>query len=657
MYSLISRWLARFIDSAPERLSEYRLIYFFPLHFNWLFIVVFNAFCFTSPLAVPSAAAQATATTALAQNAARTGNVVMSTSHPNYIGTGFAASFWGSADSITFTVNAPSAGQNDVTVRYFNGRGSTWTMSMYVNNVKIKQLGFLTLPDWSTPGFLTQRVTLNAGNNTVAYRFDTSDTGNIHINSIDVIPVSSPTPTPTPTPTPGPNVIQRENAKTTAQGVTNAWLISNYAALHEIEGYASATSVDRGGLINLYINTIDPSYSINIYRLGWYGGAGGRLVYSSATLVGAVQPPCPIVEPATSLVECNWTSPYTVPVSNSADPTDWASGYYYAKLTGSSGKQSYIMFVVRDDSRNTDLLMQAGVTTYQAYNNWGGTSLYGDPALGTHAYKVSFNRPYANNRGAGFASAWELNTLRFLEREGYDVAYSTNLDTHLSGSQLLNHKAFLSVGHDEYWTKQMYDAVESARDQGVSLAFFGANTAYWQARLEPSSTGQPNRTLVSYKEAAANLDPYFTSNPLEVTTRFRDSPLNRPEASLVGVMYDFSPVDSDIVIANCIPLICNGTTLVNGSRLAGMLGYEVDRIDASSPQGIQIIGVSPYVAGGQTRYSNMTYYTATSGAGVFATGSIYWGWGLDDISPFNAPRVNADVQQITRNVLNRFIGR
>jgi hypothetical protein len=451
-------------------------------------------------------------------------------------------------------------------------------------------------------------------------------------------------------------VIQRENAKTAAQGVTSQWQLANSALLREIEGYGSASSINRGDPINLYVNTTDPTYTVNVYRLGWYGGAGGRLVHSSPSRLGVQQPACPIVEPATGLVECNWNSPYTVPTSNSADPTDWASGYYYAKLTGSSGKQSYIMFVVRDDSRNTDLLMQAGVTTYQAYNNWGGKSLYGKAADGNHAYKVSFNRPDANGRGAGFAAAWELNTLRFLEREGYDVAYSTNIDTHLSGSQLLNHKAFLSVGHDEYWTKQMRDAIESARDSGVNLAFFGANAGYWQIRLEPSTTtAQANRTIVAYKDQAKNLDPYYVSNPAEATTQFRDPTVNRPEASLVGVMYDFSPVDTDIVISNCIPLICNGTTLVNGSRLTGMLGYEVDILAPSSPLNIQEIGRSPYLAGGQTRYSSMTYYKAPSGAGVFATGSIYWGWGLDDISPFNAPRVNADVQQITRNVLNSFI--
>jgi hypothetical protein len=302
--------------------------------------------------------------------------------------------------------------------------------------------------------------------------------------------------------------------------------------------------------------------------------------------------------------------------------------------------------VLRDDSRNADLMMQASVTTYQAYNNWGGKSLYGfNSSNNQPASKVSFNRPYADL----YADPYEVRMVRFLEREGYDVVYSTSIDTHTSGNQLTRFKGFLSVGHDEYWTKQMRDAVESARGNGINLGFFGANTSYWQIRLEPSNTtGDANRTVVGYKSAA--LDPLTSVNPAEASVRFRDAPLNRPEASLVGVMYDYDPVNADIVISNCIPWICSGTTLVNGSHLTGMLGYEVDRVDPSSPANIQIIATSPYQAGTETRYSNMTFYQAASGAKIFATGSMNWNMGLDQ-----STLVNPAVQQITRNVLNSFI--
>src|SRR5205807_1234894 len=128
-------------------------------------------------------------------------------------------------------------------------------------------------------------------------------------------------------------------------------------------------------------------------------------------------------------VECRWTNPYVLAIpSTPGDPTDWASGVYLAKLTtGVSGKQSYIIFAVRDDARPSSYLFQSSVTTFQAYNSWGGKSLYDFSSTGGRAFKVSFNRPYDDGAGTGNfvngVSGWEHNMLRFLEREGYDVAY------------------------------------------------------------------------------------------------------------------------------------------------------------------------------------------------------------------------------------------
>jgi hypothetical protein len=441
---------------------------------------------------------------------------------------------------------------------------------------------------------------------------------------------------------------------------------ANYASQNQIEGYASATSINRGESIRLFVNTIDPTYTISIYRMGWYGGMGGRLVAGPISRTGRRQASCPL-DSSVRLVECDWTDPYVLAVpDNRTDLTDWASGIYLAKLTGSSGKQSYIIFTVRDDARNSALLFQQSVTTYAAYNNWGGYNFYDSNSVGGKpAYKLSFNRPYSNpqqagnGKGAGDYFAWEAKTLRFLEREGYDVSYSTNIDTDISPSRLFQHKAFLSVGHDEYWTKAMRDNVEAARNGGIHLAFLGANNAYWQVRLEASkANAQPNRTVVGYKYDAQAFDPLYTSNPSQATYLFRGAPVNRPEASLIGVMYDYNSLDLDMVISDCTTLawVCSKTSLQKGSVLRGMLGYEVDRTDASSPAGIAVIAASPYTVGGQTRYSHMTYYTHGSGAGVFATGSMQWNWGLDDFGEYG-DRVNANVQQITRNVLDRFGGR
>ncbi len=486
---------------------------------------------------------------------------------------------------------------------------------------------------------------------------------------------------------------------------TYNWQLTNPATKEEIEGYASLTSINRGSEIKFFVNTKEPNYTIEIFRMGWYGGAGGRQMAAAITRTGVKQPR-PIVDRATGLIECNWKDPYVLKIpDNSHDSTQWASGFYLAKLTASkSGKQSYIIFVVRDDSRASDILFQSSVTTYQAYNNWGGMSLYRWNSRGKQALKVSFNRPYANSPNSAAAygvgagefftnfqpqrktsnAGWEYNMVRWLERSGYDVTYCTNIDTHENNLEthsikpmLWLHKAFLSVGHDEYWSANMRQNVETARDYGVSLGFFSANTCYWQIRFESSFITQDiNRTIVAYKESAA-LDPYARdnnpANDFLVTTLWRNKPVHRPEEALIGVMYETFQVNADIVINRTAPdWLLAGTQLhpdnttasveTNSKapakmRLEGLLGYEVDRMFRNAPANTIRIAHSPYRYKGGTKYSDMTIYTTDSGATVFATGSMQWSWGLDD---YNAPQLrpsvfSPDAQAITRNVLDRMI--
>ena len=456
------------------------------------------------------------------------------------------------------------------------------------------------------------------------------------------------------------NVIQRENEK---QGTTS-WQRRDPANSREIEGYGSATSIDRGQSIQIFVSTTDPSYSMEVFRMGWYGGAGARLMTAPISRMGFVQD-TPSADAATGLIECNWRDPWTIAVPyDESDPTHWASGVYVVKLTGTtSGKSSYVMFVVRDDRRSSPLLFQSCVTRYQAYNNWGGKSLYNFNSTGGPARKVSFNRPYAGNGTAEFlrTSGWEYNILRFVEREGYDVSYSTNIDTHADGASLLRHRGFLSVGHDEYWSWEMRNNVETALARGLNMAFFSANTCYWQIRLEPDTAGQPYRRVTSYKETALAEDPLACdgdpSNDHLVTTLWRNAPVNRPEEELVGVMYGASPVDGDITIDDDRHWIFAGSGLSRGSRLPGLLGYEVDRIYGAQRPSLVRLAHSPFTAGdGETGFSDMTIYTAASGATVFATGSMQWAWGLDDwnATPARPSRIHPGAQQMTRNLLNRF---
>ena len=450
------------------------------------------------------------------------------------------------------------------------------------------------------------------------------------------------------------NPIQIENAKPG----TGEWRLFSEAVDGEVEGYASATSVNQGESISFFVSSTAPQYNIDIFRTGWYGGHGGRRVANTVTRPGFVQT-MPTPDPVTGLIECNWTDPYTITI-----PNDWVSGAYLVKLTtvgGPSVKNKYILFVVREDTRIANHNFQITVSTAQAYNSWGGKSLYGT----SPARKVSFNRPYTDGSGTGiFMWRWEYNAIRFLEREGYDLTYTTNIDTHRRGHLLRNAKSFLSIGHDEYWSWEMRTNVETALANGVNLGFFSANNVYWQVRFEPSTIdGAPDRTMVGYKSAALALDPYALdndpSNDNRITTLWRDPPVNRPESALLGVQYIYYPVNAAIVIddVESEPWVFEETGLSTGSSLPGVLGYEVDAMNEFTPPNTVRLGHSPFDANGTTMYSDMTIYHAGA-AWVFATGSIQWAWALDDWNGRNHPGapVSHGVQQITRNLLRKFAG-
>lgn len=468
------------------------------------------------------------------------------------------------------------------------------------------------------------------------------------------------------------NVIQLENAKTGTAG----WGITNYSTYFdwstntlgidpypEIEGYASSSSVNAGDSLSFFINTPESLFTLKIFRLGWYNGIGARQI-SSIVLPGKIQNiPTP---DSLGKIECNWVESYNIIV-----PSDWISGIYLVKLIAeTSGKQSYITFVVREDNRSSTYLFQSASNTSQAYNNWGGKSLYEfNSKNALKAKVVSFNRPEVDRVGAGEVLNWEVQMLRFLEREGYDVSYIANIDIHTNPTSLLQHKSFLSVGHDEYWSYQMKAGVQAAQAAGVHIGFFSANTSYWQVRFSSGVNG-PNRSMTCYKELAINSDPFSTdvdkTNDKFITSQYRDLPsvgvidtVARPENAMIGVMYHGDPVNGDIVVYDPSHWIFTGTGVVKGTRFTGLLGYETDSIfnNGYSPVGLRKLTESPDNFG----FSHSTIFTSSSGSSTFATGSMQWSWGLDDY-PSWAPNSNTGnhvssvVQQVTKNILARFAG-
>lgn len=439
----------------------------------------------------------------------------------------------------------------------------------------------------------------------------------------------------------------------------------------QILAYTSKTSVNKGGNIFFYVSINEPSktYDLDIYRMGWYGGKKGRLLRHYSGNPGVKQDPCP-ADVNTGLVECRWPVSFGITI-----PSDWVSGIYNAVLTRQDGYQTRVLFVVRDDARNAKLIYQQPVMTYQAYNSFptktvDGKSLYESYSdvtrktiTGTpRAVKVSFDRPL-NDALIEWKDEWsvELAAVAWIEQMGYDIKYTTDVDTHVNGADLLRYKGFISGGHDEYWTKEMFDAVEHARDSGVNIAFLGADAVYWQVRMEPSSKRKSDRVMTCYKNAS--LDP-VTDGRLK-TIHFTDT--GRSEQTLMGVQYAGCCQKSgqSALVINRVEnsqnsWVYKGVNIYGGDKVPALLGYEIDHvyIDAGHPAPktipgtFSIIARSPYESTdfGSTT-SDAVIYQAPSGAWVFSSGTMGWSWALGR-NGFE----NDEIKKLTKNIMDKFSG-
>jgi len=423
------------------------------------------------------------------------------------------------------------------------------------------------------------------------------------------------------------------------------WLSGRDATAHEIEGYADHISARAGDAVGLQLSSsISTTVTWILFRLGWYGGAGARIIRTGGPLTVGPQAACPM-EAGTGLVRCSWTTNFRFDVG-----PEMVSGLYAIKLVREDGKTRFIPLVVTDD-RPADLLFQASVQTYEAYNAWGGESLYRD-ASRTLAYgyaaKVSFDRPFDDDRGLGQMLKWEAPMARFLERHGYDVSYGTNVDVATRSLPFVDRAGmFLSVGHDEYWAGDERQTIERARDEGVPLAFFSANTGYWKIRYDDWNGGVP-RTVVCYKQDDDPLGP--TASGL-----FRGRWINKPENALLGVMYENTQLLTfPFVGADTSTWLFRGTGFEPGDSIRGMVGFEYDRryVNQAEPSELTELGRSPLVDSfGRPGWSEAVSYHGQSGALVFAGGSIDWSRALDP----GALQDNR-AERITANVLHEGLG-
>ncbi len=401
------------------------------------------------------------------------------------------------------------------------------------------------------------------------------------------------------------------------------WIVNFVQPDHALEGFASQVSATTGDDVTLFVNTTAKAVRVEAYRMGYYQGLGGRLVYRSDSVAAGMQPP-PAVSLGIGTVSCPWTPTLSFKVDDT-----WPPGCYLLKLVGDGGQEQFVPLTIRDDTSTAAFVFQNSVTTWQAYNLYGGYSLYygpngrGGQDFAHRARAVSFDRPYPQSWASGAADfvGNEYPLLYDMERLGLDLTYWTDVDFHARPQLLGNHRSLFSLGHDEYWSSPMRDAAQFFSEGGGNLAFLGANACYRQIRMQSTSVG-PNRLEVCYKDAAE--DPIAAENPSQTTVNWNQAPVNNPESTLIGSTYQSVGAQADMVVTDASSWFFDGCNLVDGKVFPTMIVGEYDRYVPSlpGPRNLDVLAHSPIP--GQANWSDLTYFTTSKGGGVLASGSAYF---------------------------------
>ena len=450
---------------------------------------------------------------------------------------------------------------------------------------------------------------------------------------------------------PEPAPVVAENAKPGTPG----WASFDLAPGRAIEGY-TAPSVAAGEALTFHISTApEAAYRILVYRAGYYSGVGARRVACLPSCEGVAEGrerSIPAASPE-GLVHAGWPASQQLAI-----PADWLSGYYFAHFQLASGqfagRVTTTWFLVREarGAYRAQILVQASPTTWQAYNGWGGGSLYEfNSPDGRRAAKIAFDRPYEQPLEQR-PEALELPLVRFLERNGYDVSYQGDVDTARDPGSLVGRKVVAVAGHSEYWSKEVRDRFDAARDVGVDLAFFAANAAYWQIRYEDDF-----RTIVGYK--SPEWDP--ETDPALETYLFRALVPPRHECALMGIQHAGGtlewPADGDYVVTENAardPWL-RRAGLAAGDVLRGVVSREVDTIpgnqSAAESCGNELIVLFHRELGtAESGDADAVRFTSASGAKIFASGSHQFVWGLEDV-----PEVDRMQHEIVDPRLQAFV--
>jgi len=427
------------------------------------------------------------------------------------------------------------------------------------------------------------------------------------------------------------------------------WWIKHLGAPDAIMGYAGRASVLPGESVDLYVSTTAREFTVKAFRMGWYGGDLARRVWESGPVRGHRQLAA-TRDPQTKTVYTDWGVSLTVPTHG------WPDGSYLFRLDASTGAQRYVPLTVRSHATAGKVVIKNAVSTWQAYNTWGGYDLYAGPGgYNDRSFVVSFDRPY-DKEGALLFMVYERKLINLAERMSLPLAYLTSIDVATNPDALAGASALISPGHDEYWTPQERGHVTAARDAGMNIAFLGANAMFRRIRLEPSRLG-PDRRVVCYKTSYPQ-DPLFGKNNALVTNDFRGPPDPDPESSLTGTAYEGYPAVADFVVAMPDAWMFKRTGVRKGSRFPALAGVEYDRVNPGYPleRPIEVLSHSPLTCQGVNSYADSAYYTHRGGAGVFNAGTMRWvesfappfyHWGLTTAGGHFTTTV-------TRNVLGAF---
>lgn len=437
-----------------------------------------------------------------------------------------------------------------------------------------------------------------------------------------------------------------------------------------IEGYCSRQSVKAGESLDIFVSTNPAArFKIEIFRTGYYGGRGARLMKELGPFEGKEQP-----VPASGenrLRECRWGKTATLVI-----PDDWLSGVYLGRLTTLPTSenepywQSYIVFIVKDD-RQADILFQCSDNTWQAYNKWpNNDSLYTNPRDNQGPWShVSFDRPYAKyaqiyenpqSVGSGEWLCFEFPAAYWLEKEGYDVTYCSNSDM-ISPDHGLKCKAFISIGHDEYWDIRQHDSVAKMRDAGVNLLFLSGNTICWVTPFSPNADGAPNRRIFRG-------GPYGGDYVYAVDRAKHHGPFPHrgpDEGYLMGVR-NIRPVNGggDWFCLKPEHWIFAGTGMKKGDSIPGMIGWEYHGDPPKDLPGLEILaGGTCWQGGDNSQQWQAVIFDGPKGNFIFNASTIWWAQGLSKPpghmpvwSHFSRPHgADARVQRITANLLKRAI--